>query len=102
VQEALDRVMAGRTSVVIAHRLSTIRHSHVIALVSKGSILERGSHEELMKIAGGGYARLVAAQSSKGNGKNKGASTFGGISSTNNVTTSASKTHSVPGVADDE
>lgn len=67
-QDALDRIMAGRTSVVVAHRLSTIRHAAVIAVVYKGIILEQGSHEELLAIPGGGYARLVAAQMKGGGG----------------------------------
>jgi ATP-binding cassette subfamily B (MDR/TAP) protein 1 len=54
--------MAGRTSVVVAHRLSTIRQANVIAVVYRGIILEQGTHEELLAIPGGGYARLVAAQ----------------------------------------
>eukprot|EP00775_Hariotina_reticulata_P008041 gene8041-8236_t len=62
VQDALDRIMAGRTSVVVAHRLSTIRQANVIAVVYRGIILEQGTHDELLAIPGGGYARLVAAQ----------------------------------------
>ncbi|PNH10191.1 ABC transporter B family member 4, partial [Tetrabaena socialis] len=62
VQAALDRIMEGRTSIVIAHRLSTIRNAHTIAVVYRGAILERGSHEELMALPNGSYSRLVAAQ----------------------------------------
>ncbi|KAF5834437.1 P-loop containing nucleoside triphosphate hydrolase protein [Dunaliella salina] len=62
VQQALDVVMVGRTRVVVAHRLSTIRNAHKIALVHRGSILEQGTHEELLAKPGGGYAGLVKAQ----------------------------------------
>ncbi|KXZ51733.1 hypothetical protein GPECTOR_11g18 [Gonium pectorale] len=62
VQAALDRIMEGRTSVVIAHRLSTIRNAHTIAVVYRGSVLEKGNHDELMALPNGSYARLVAAQ----------------------------------------
>ncbi|KAG2490598.1 hypothetical protein HYH03_010991 [Edaphochlamys debaryana] len=63
VQAALDRIMQGRTSIVIAHRLSTIRHAHAIAVVYRGTVLEQGTHEQLMALPNGSYARLVAAQS---------------------------------------
>ena len=53
--------MVGRTCVVVAHRLTTIRSADCIALVHQGAILERGTHEELMRYQGG-YAKLVAAQ----------------------------------------
>ena len=48
IQQALDRLMAERTSVVIAHRLSTIRKAEQILLIEDGRILERGTHEELL------------------------------------------------------
>lgn len=57
VFEALDRLMEGRTVVVIAHRLSTIQRADVIFVVKDGSIIERGKHEELMKL-NGLYAEL--------------------------------------------
>ena len=61
VQEALDRLMVGRTTIVVAHRLSTIRDADSIAVVYKGFIVEQGSHEELMKKKGS-YSRLVSHQ----------------------------------------
>eukprot|EP00741_Cyanophora_paradoxa_P002276 tig00000572_g2208.t1 len=48
VQEALDRVMQGRTTVVVAHRLSTVRNAHLIAFIREGRVAEAGTHEELV------------------------------------------------------
>ena len=59
VQEALDRLMAGRTTVVVAHRLSTVREADEILYVAGGRILERGSHDELMD-RNGQYKSLVS------------------------------------------
>lgn len=59
VQEALDRVMVGRSTIVIAHRLTTIRNADLIAVVQKGEIVEQGKHAELMSIEEGVYASLV-------------------------------------------
>jgi ATP-binding cassette, subfamily B, bacterial len=57
VFEALDRLMEGKTSIVIAHRLATIRRADCIFVVNEGSVVERGTHEELMR-AGGLYSGL--------------------------------------------
>jgi subfamily B ATP-binding cassette protein MsbA len=61
VFEAIDRLMENHTSIVIAHRLSTIREADVIFVVKDGEIVERGDHEELMKL-GGLYAELHELQ----------------------------------------
>jgi ABC-type multidrug transport system fused ATPase/permease subunit len=62
IQEALDRLMAGRTSFVVAHRLSTIQHADQILVLRHGQVVERGTDPELVA-AGGLYARLLQAQS---------------------------------------
>jgi ATP-binding cassette subfamily B protein len=59
VQEALDKLAEGRTTIAIAHRLSTVRDADQIVVVAGGRIAERGTHDELIA-AGGGYAELVA------------------------------------------
>ncbi|MEU7552154.1 ABC transporter ATP-binding protein [Streptomyces sp. NPDC044571] len=61
IQKAMARLADGRTSFVIAHRLSTIRDADVILVMENGSIVEQGSHEELLE-SQGAYARLYAAQ----------------------------------------
>jgi len=62
VQEALDKLMEGRTSVVIAHRLSTIRKADKIIVIDKGEVKESGSHEELITINDGLYKSLSKLQ----------------------------------------
>jgi ATP-binding cassette, subfamily B, multidrug efflux pump len=61
IQQALERLLEGRTSVVIAHRLSTIRNADLICVMQQGQIVERGRHEELLA-TGGLYAELYARQ----------------------------------------
>ncbi len=61
IQQALDELCEGRTTLVVAHRLSTIRNADEIAVVIRGEITERGTHEELMN-AGGTYAELYSLQ----------------------------------------
>lgn len=61
VQEALQRLMAGRTTIIIAHRLSTIEHADRVAVLDQGDIIEIGTHAELIARAGL-YARLYALQ----------------------------------------
>lgn len=62
VQEALSRLMKNRTTVIIAHRLSTVRIADRIAVLDKGRIVELGTHDALMAIAGGLYAKLYEMQ----------------------------------------
>jgi ATP-binding cassette subfamily B protein len=64
IQEALKRVMAGRTSIVIAHRLSTILAADLILVMDRGQIVERGTHQELLAM-GGLYAGLYETQFSR-------------------------------------
>ncbi|KAF8651334.1 hypothetical protein HU200_063590 [Digitaria exilis] len=75
VQEALDRLMVGRTTVVVAHRLSTIRNVNMIAVIQQGQVVETGTHDELVVKSSGAYASLVRFQESTRNRDLGGAST---------------------------
>ena len=62
IQEAMERLIAGRTAIVIAHRLSTVRMLDRILVFEAGEIVEEGKHEELVRIPGGIYRRLFERQ----------------------------------------
>jgi ATP-binding cassette subfamily B protein len=64
IQDAFSKMMQGRTSFIVAHRLSTIRSADVILVMKDGSVIEQGSHKELMK-QGGFYANLYNSQFTK-------------------------------------
>ena len=61
IQNALKRLLQGRTSFIIAHRLSTVRYADLVLVVDKGQIVERGTHDELLAL-GGRYAELYQRQ----------------------------------------
>ncbi|XP_006902133.1 PREDICTED: ATP-binding cassette sub-family B member 10, mitochondrial-like [Elephantulus edwardii] len=63
VQEALDRIMKGRTVLIIAHRLSTIKNANMVAVLNQGKITEFGKHEELLSKPDGIYRKLMNKQS---------------------------------------
>ena len=61
IQQALDELCKGRTTLVVAHRLSTIKNADEIAVISKGEIIEQGTHDKLME-KNGVYASLYQLQ----------------------------------------
>ena len=65
VQDALERLSRGRTTVAIAHRLSTIRDADQILVLDDGRIIERGTHDELLAM-GGRYAAMVERDAAVG------------------------------------
>jgi ABC-type multidrug transport system fused ATPase/permease subunit len=62
VQDAIEKLMQNRTSIVIAHRLSTVQRATRIVVIDEGRIVEEGSHEELMSIRNGVYCKLYKLQ----------------------------------------
>nr|GMD91548.1 ABC transporter B family member 11-like [Ipomoea batatas] len=62
VQEALEKVMVNRTTVIVAHRLTTVRKADNIAVVHQGQIVEKGTHSQLLKDPEGAYSRLLHLQ----------------------------------------
>lgn len=62
VQEAVQRLVAGRTVLVIAHRLSTVQAADQIVVMAGGAVVEQGTHEELLALRGGHYASLMSSQ----------------------------------------
>jgi ATP-binding cassette subfamily B (MDR/TAP) protein 1 len=63
VQEALEKIMVGRTCIAVAHRLSTIQKSNSIAVIKNGKVVEQGSHNELISLGrNGAYYSLVKLQ----------------------------------------
>ncbi|KAM0023078.1 putative ABC-type xenobiotic transporter [Helianthus debilis subsp. tardiflorus] len=63
IQEAIERVCSGKTTIVVAHRLSTIRNAHVIAVIDEGKVAEQGSHSHLLKnYPDGCYAKMIQLQ----------------------------------------
>ena len=62
VQEALDKASIGRTTVTIAHRLSTVKKCDSIVVMSRGKIIEQGSHKSLLQNPASAYKKLVEAQ----------------------------------------
>lgn len=62
MQEALDRLMEGRTVLIIAHRLSTIKNANMVAVLDQGRVTECGNHEELLSKPDGIYRKLMNKQ----------------------------------------
>ncbi|PON83068.1 ABC transporter [Trema orientale] len=62
VQEALDKIMVNRTTIIVAHRLTTVRNTDMIAVIHRGNMVQIGSHTELVKDPDGAYAQLIRLQ----------------------------------------
>ncbi|EPS73347.1 hypothetical protein M569_01408, partial [Genlisea aurea] len=62
VQEALDRIMINRTTLIVAHRLTTVRNADMIAVIHKGKMVEKGTHSQLLEDPEGAYSQLIRLQ----------------------------------------
>ena len=62
IQQAISRLVKGRTTIAIAHRLSTLRNADRLLVLKDGEVIELGTHEELLAKEGGEFRRLVEAQ----------------------------------------
>ncbi|XP_021745208.1 ABC transporter B family member 11-like [Chenopodium quinoa] len=65
VQEALDRIMVNRTTIIVAHRLSTVRNADTIVVIHQGKVVEKGMHSELLNNPEGAYSQLIRLQDMK-------------------------------------
>lgn len=70
VQEALDRIMVNRTTVIVAHRLSTVRNAHMIAVIHQGKMVEKGTHDKLLEDPEGAYSQLIRLQETNKDSEN--------------------------------
>ncbi len=68
IQEAMRKLMEGKTCFVIAHRLSTIRNADLILVIKQGEVVEKGTHEELMRAEGEYFQMYTASGGVKGEG----------------------------------
>ena len=60
IQKAFEKLMKGKTSFIVAHRLSTIKNADLILVMNKGNVIEKGTHEELMKNKGFYYELFIS------------------------------------------
>ncbi|GFP93633.1 ABC transporter b family member 4 [Phtheirospermum japonicum] len=70
VQEALDRIMVNRTTVIVAHRLTTVRNADMIAVIHQGKMVEKGTHDQLLQDPKGAYSQLIRLQETNQNSEN--------------------------------
>ncbi|KAI5349043.1 hypothetical protein L3X38_001930 [Prunus dulcis] len=100
VQEALDRIMINRTTIVVAHHLSTVRNADTIAVIHQETIVEKGPHSELIKDPEGVYSQLVSRGSSgRGNSNRHSFSISYGVPTAVGSPETASAGHDIPASA---